>query len=536
MADFLVAQLHGLILVALSLSVGGVAFVLAVLKPVTQTSPLAALALRRSILLMISGAFGLALAQATALSVTLWSLADEFGHWPFQEFWTTIFARAGAVRAVLALCLAAVGMTLLQHPKSDWRWIIAVICAALLLMSGAWQVHAASRLQDVSWLILGTLIHQFCAALWAGGILHLLAFWRLARRHPLDPGLWPRLLQRFSPIAGVGVAVLVSAGLYLVWRFVGSWANLVSTAYGIMVLAKLAMLGAALTLARLNLQYVQHWAVGSNHRSVYTMVPPFVEAESVLLIVALFTAVTLTSAPPAIDVSGERPSLAEVGEFLRPTWPQFVPPPRAELMADYRSPLDFYSPPPGELDRLQSRFNHNVAGLLVFIVGFLAVLDRAFKLRWARHWPLSFFALGFFLLVFGQPSSWPLGDEGFWETLASPSVVQHRLATLLVFIMGFFEWRVQVGGLGNTRWRYVFPILGMLGGAVLFTHTHPQFETKSLFFIELSHVLVGFLAVLVGVGRWLELRLPAPANRGPGILWTMCLVATGLVLLLYRED
>lgn len=76
----------------------------------------------------------------------------------------------------------------------------------------------------------------------------------------------------------------------------------------------------------------------------------------------------------------------------------------------------------------------------------------------------------------------------------------------------------------------------MLGGAVLFTHTHPQFETKSLFFIELSHVLVGFLAVLVGVGRWLELRLPAPANRGPGILWTMCLVATGLVLLLYRED
>jgi putative copper resistance protein D len=535
MAEFLVAQLHGLILVALSLSVGGVAFILGILKPVLQGSPLAEPALRSAMRLVILGACTLAVAQAVALALSLWSLASEFGHWPWQDFWGTSFARAGAVRAILSLCFAVAAIFLSKQPDSMARWFATLCWGTLVLVSGAWLVHATSRLENVLALSLATLLHQLAAALWVGGVLHLFAFWRLARRYPLDPELWPLLLRRFSPFAALGVTALIGAGLYLGWNYVGSWGNLTSTAYGVMVLAKLTMLATALFLARLNFVYVRRWIAGTDRQGVQALVPTFIEAESVVLVIVLLTAVTLTSAPPAIDVGGARPSMAEISEFLQPTWPQFVPPPRAELMADYSSPLDYYSPPPSALDRLQSKFNHNVSGLLVFVVGFLAILDRAFQFRWARHWPLSFFTLGIFLLVYGQPSSWPLGDEGFWETLASPSVLQHRIATLLVFVMGFFEWRVQVGGLAQTRWRYAFPILGMIGGAVLFTHTHPQFETKTLFFIELSHGLVGLLAIMVGVGRWLELRLPPPANRGPGILWTTSLLAIGLILLFYRE-
>ena len=51
----------------------------------------------------------------------------------------------------------------------------------------------------------------------------------------------------------------------------------------------------------------------------------------------------------------------------------------------------------------------------------------------------------------------------------------------------------------------------------------------------MSHNAIGVLAVLMGVGRWLEIRLPAGANRFPGFLWPACMVLVSWVLIFYRE-
>ncbi len=144
--------------------------------------------------------------------------------------------------------------------------------------------------------------------------------------------------------------------------------------------------------------------------------------------------------------------------------------------------------------------------------------------------------LGLFILLIGEPNGWPFGNEGFWETLIAPEVLQHRLATILVFFLAFFEWRVQAGeSPSGHRWCYVFPVLCAAGGALLLTHCHSPFVSKWAFLIEVSHNAIGFLAVLMGIGRWLELRLTPPANRFPGFLWTVCMIAVGTVLLFYRE-
>ncbi|MGH8709785.1 MAG: hypothetical protein ACREVA_00430 [Burkholderiales bacterium] len=238
--------------------------------------------------------------------------------------------------------------------------------------------------------------------------------------------------------------------------------------------------------------------------------------------------------PPSIDVAAEKATLAEVWNALKPGKPRFIPPPRQEYLASSTSSFDVFTLR-NDFDKRQSEFNHNVSGLLVLIMGLAAMLDRTGKFPWARNWPLLFLLVVVFLVLIGEPNGWPLGYEGFWETLVIPSVIQHRLATAVVISLALFEWRVRVGGLAETRWRYAFPLLCMTGGALLLTHSHTLLTIKYQSLIEISHSLLGFLAVMIGVGRLLELRLPSPANRLPGWMWAISLVLAGFVLLFYRE-
>ncbi|HEV7393836.1 MAG TPA: hypothetical protein VGO08_19500, partial [Burkholderiales bacterium] len=280
---------------------------------------------------------------------------------------------------------------------------------------------------------------------------------------------------------------------------------------------------------------VRRWRTARDSSGIRQNVPACVEAELAIVMIALLTAASLTSQPPAIDVQTEHASAAEVLAFLAPKKPVFIPPPHDALLASATSTSDAFALP-GAIERVQNTFNHNIAGLLVLVIAVAAALDRTGRIAVARHWPLLFLTLAAFLFVFAEPTVWPLGSEGFWSTLAVPGVLQHRLATALVVGLALAEWRVRVGRLSATRWRFVFPVLCVAGGAMLLTHSHSVFATRSEFLIELSHGLLGLLAVLIGVGRWLELRLAEPANRAAGLLWPVCLTAVGLMLLFYREN
>ena len=162
----------------------------------------------------------------------------------------------------------------------------------------------------------------------------------------------------------------------------------------------------------------------------------------------------------------------------------------------------------------------------------VALLGRAARARIARHWPLLLLPLAAFLLAFAEPNGWPFGTEGFFATLRSPAVLLHRAATGLVLALALFEWRVQAGGLGATRWRYAFPILCFVGGALLLTHSHSVLAARWAFLIEVSHDAIGLLAVLMGVSRWLELR---SGHERRALAWPALMALVGLVLLFYRE-
>lgn len=534
LAGYLNVLLHALALIGLAAGVGGVAFVLGVLRPAARDAGFTAIAPYEARVLGLAqaGTWLTVLALGGILLVGPWGLAYDDGTWPIRDYLNTGFARASCLRLALVIGFALLLGHLRGRPTSPWRWRVTLAWMAATIVSGAWVVHAVSRLEHVLPLMTTTILHQCAALVWLGGVMGLVRC--AAARDARDSSLWPRLLARFSPIGLACVLTLVTAGLYISVHYVGDWASVIGTNYGIMVIAKWLLLAMALSLAGLNFVHTRHWRRTGDETGTRVRVPVYIEAELCALLAIVLLGASLAATPPASDLQTERASIAEVIDVLSAKQPQFTPPDYAALLADYASPLDFFNPSTAT-ERIQSNFNHNMSGAFVLLIGVLAIMHRLKLAEWARHWPLVFLPFAVFLQLIVQPTGWPLGHEGFFEQLRSPSVVQHRLATLLPLVIGVMEWRVQVGALAATRWRYTFPLLCFLGGAVMLTHTHTALGTKQEFLIEVSHAGIAVFAVLAGIGRWLELRLPPPAPRITGVMWTGSLVAIGLLLLFYRE-
>ena len=71
---------------------------------------------------------------------------------------------------------------------------------------------------------------------------------------------------------------------------------------------------------------------------------------------------------------------------------------------------------------------------------------------------------------------------------------------------------MQLGLLDHSRWRFTFPLLCFLGGAVLLTHTHVATGLKQEFLIEVSHAGIALCAVLAGIGALAFLLLTILSN------------------------
>ena len=530
LAGYLSVLLHALALVGMAACVGGLLFCALVLNPVVGGN--GEFARRRVLRLGLVGAWGMLACQLGGLLLAPWGLAENNTSWPFREYLSTGFAQASCWRLLGGLGFTGLLHWLAAAPSKPGRWHAAIAASLAYVASGAFVVHAVSRLEEAAVLMVTTVVHQLAAVVWVGSVMGLLACAGMRRESPAD--LWPRLLARFSPLGMTCVAALVGCGVFIASRYLGDWASFIGTNYGIMVIAKLLLLGVALALAFINFRHTRKWRATGDATAIERQLPPVVEAELAALVAIMLLGASLAATPPAADLATERASLAEVIDTLAPKIPRLVPPDRAELRATGQSALDFFNPA-GEIDKAQSNFNHNISGLLLLLIAGAAIADRLRLTPLARHWPLLFLPFALVLQVIVEPTGWPLGNEPFLSTLRNPSVLQHRLASVLPLAIGFMEWRVQLGKLPGSRLRFTFPLLCFLGGAVLLTHTHVATGLKQEFLIEVSHAGIALCAVLAGIGRWLELRLPPPAPRITGFIWTGSLLAIGFLLLFYRE-
>jgi putative copper resistance protein D len=530
--------LHGAAIVSQSMALGGMLFLVFLARPFARR--LGQTVLGRTAAIAAWSAIALAgieLLNIGLQGAVLMSTLDL----PASNVFAADFALAGLAKALGSLALA-----LLLRLRARAAWLLAA--GASVLMAATLTTHAAARLSDNALLLAVECLHQLGAAIWIGGIpCFVMALGRLTDGDSL------RLVsRRFSRMSMLGVGlILVSAATMSVF-YIGSLPALYGTAYGVMVGAKLAMFAMLLALGAGNFLVTER--LRRDPATPVLRMRRFAEVEIGIGFTLFFAAASLTSVPPAVDLTEDRATWHEIVERdLTPKWPRLVSPDHAglaipalqakldrEAAARAEEPRAAFVEGSGDLpprnadDIAWSEYNHHWAGIFVLAIGALALLNRA-GARWARHWPLAFVGLSLFLLVRSDPEVWPLGQIGLLESLRDTEVVQHRAFALLPLLFGVFEWCVRTGRLRSKAAAYVFPLVCAGGGALLLTHNHTIANVKDALLIEFTHTPLALAAIVAGWSRWLELRLPGRVALVAGWLWPACFVFMGLLLLFYRE-
>src|ERR671936_844295 len=365
MAGFVDVVLRGLILVLTSVALGGVAWLRFVLRAEPHVKPDAptALALRT----IMAAATAAALAQAAIVLVGLGALADAHGTWPLAAFFDTTFALTAISRIALAAGVATLALRMTRRAVSGRVWAALAVTATLLVASSAVVSHAVARVEWRAPLVVLDAVHQLAAALWVGGLAHL-TLYAMAGRRSGDVVDVPAVVRRFSTLAFRAMAAIVVAGLALSIAYVGDLAALVGTAYGVMVLSKVALLVPALALAYVNMRAARRAATAPGARLF-----GFAEVELGLGITILFAAASLTSLPPAVDVTTDRATVAEVATRFTPAPPRLTSPPIDELLRA-ADPLMGRQVERKPIERAWSEYNHHWAGLFVVTMGALPLL------------------------------------------------------------------------------------------------------------------------------------------------------------------
>ncbi|MBL1262685.1 copper resistance D family protein [Candidatus Methylomicrobium oryzae] len=533
-ADFLDDILGGFALIGFSAIVGGLLWRLTVLDAASDT-PSAIPMLRRNAWGIGAGAVLLATVTGLELIVKAAILASALSEFPFAAYAGSIQFKAGALRCLLALALVGTACSLLRFPRNKAARDLAAILAVALIIGGAWLVHAVARFENRALLMAITAVHQTAAGAWIGGVLQLLLLRELGRRDAAARAFWPRAAARFARLGIPAVLILIPTGLVLAWTYVGSLKGMAGTGYGSLVAVKITLLGCALGFALLNYRAARQPASGDIERKV----PYYIETEFLVLVTVLFIAAGLASQPPAADIPEATASLSEVAVMFMPRLPRLNSPSHAEFLAGEAGRTAVVDKIPSRAAAVWSDYNHNVCGLFIALMAIAALLSYHPRFRWARFWPLGFAGIGLFLFFRNDPQTWPLGPMGFWEsTLSDGEIMQHRITTLSTFAMDALELRVRRGQ-GGTLLPYVFPALMVLGAIILFVHGHAGFELKSEYLIRSTHTSIGFLAIIMAGGRWLELRLMQAGHRTEGrfagIAGCLATLAVAMILLFYRE-
>jgi copper transport protein len=293
---------------ALALLLGGVGFRLLVVR-----GPLPPAAERR--FYRVTGLGAVAVLEVGIVAFIL--RAEDALQLPFGRLlYSDLSPIAGGTRFGTAFIAMTLGFALVtaflylawltERPALLWpAFLVGLGFASGLSLSGHSAVDAGS-----SWLSqLADWVHLCAAVLWVGGLVQLVAVvW------PAAPELRRTAFLRFSRLATVLVALLVTAGVYLSVLRLPHVHDLWSEGYGRVLLVKLGLVSVALTWGAVHHFLARPALERGGGESVLARLPRSLAGESaVAMAILLAAAVLVDSKPPPQPV----PQPAQVANVRR---------------------------------------------------------------------------------------------------------------------------------------------------------------------------------------------------------------------------
>lgn len=221
-------------------------------------------------LALVSGAawFGLV---AVDMSGSSWH--DTIKPDVLSEVWSqTQFGHVWQVRGIFWLIAMAAGCVALFSPprlrgkrSTEGRRtrvyvfdVLGLMASAALCGSLAWAGHGSAGPWP-QWHLAADVIHLVISGFWPAGLLPFAWLLLVLRRsdQPQARDTIATLTRRFSAVSFASVLLLATSGLVNSWILLGSIANLFHTAYGKMLLLKIALFVAMVLLGATNLLYLK---------------------------------------------------------------------------------------------------------------------------------------------------------------------------------------------------------------------------------------------------------------------------------------
>lgn len=171
--------------------------------------------------------------------------------------------RPGRLLLIRQTLLAGVFLLLIPNRWATVRFRRSVPAGAALLTAASLFTYSASSHAAAApgsgWAVAVDFIHLVAAAVWAGGLIFLAILLLLLHRRQAapDPDLMVLLLKRFSLSAQIAVFILALTGFFSSFVQLPDPGSLIYTTYGRVLLIKLAIVVAIITLAFFNNRAVQ---------------------------------------------------------------------------------------------------------------------------------------------------------------------------------------------------------------------------------------------------------------------------------------
>src|SRR4051794_13942238 len=157
--------------------------------------------------------------------------------------------------AYASAALRSLGLVLIAYAAAArWRAITAgplvafgaLLSCAWCMLTGHPATHGPSGLVHAM-----TFVHMGAGAVWFGGLIALGLVVRHRRRDD-DLRGGATIVAGFSRLMAWTIAALLTGGIVIGWAFVGSFARLTSTSYGLVLLAKVSLVITVLAVAGFN--------------------------------------------------------------------------------------------------------------------------------------------------------------------------------------------------------------------------------------------------------------------------------------------